>query len=666
MVAWLPVWGWCEGSIREFPATHTDVPPVIDGVLNEPAWQTAPAQGDFTSFQTESLANEQTWLRVLYDREAIYISFECLEPHPEAIVAAERKYDKPLWNEDYVEVRLDTFHDRRNAYVFVVNTVGTRYDARDGLYGFDSSWDCQWEAAATVGEDRWFVEMRIPMTGLLYEPGVDMTWGVNFMRSERSIPCRSWWTYLNSEAASPRQYGLMTGLDLSEVFLDRHPQVETYLSSTSDLRQSSTQLSTGADVTLRLNENMTSAFTLNPDYGQVEADPDTIELRDTERFLEEKRPFFREGSELFDTPLNVYYTRRFSEIDVGAKVTGQGQDWSMGLVDVYGRINREGKLVTGNYHVGRVMRYFGDDSQVGGIWTLSHRTDGTHVTGGMDVSHYLSSTTRFSAQVLGLHDANAIETEDQEDNNAYAAQATLSGGSKPLWWGVRLKDISRGFRPDLGYIPRRNIRGGDVWGNTRWDFEDGALSWVRFNADASLYENDDHQTTLRDFSERLGLCWEEVWEVWLSRSDNYHRPYKNTSNSVRLEYYEEIDYWRSWEIGFAEGTYEEEPYQEYWLGKPYQLTDRLTTEFRGNLREMDRVEGDEEIWLARLVTTYHFPWGSRLKVTAEQTSEDRHNLTNLFSWPLDRKTDLYVLYNDYRSGEERIRELFCKAVYRFY
>lgn len=97
---------------------------------------------------------------------------------------------------------------------------------------------------------------------------------------------------------------------------------------------------------------MTGALTINPDFGQVEADPDTIERRDTERFLRERRTFFREGSELFRTPLNIYYSRRLTDIGAGAKITGQGKTWALGLIDVQGEIQREDKPFSGNYHAG--------------------------------------------------------------------------------------------------------------------------------------------------------------------------------------------------------------------------------------------------------------------------------------------------------------------------
>ena len=151
------------GPLRSLTATRTDSPPTIDGVLDEPCWSEADVATDFTDYRTEKLATEQTFVRILYDEKNIYIAFECLEPEPDRIIAVERKYDQSLRDEDRVEVRFDTFHDRRRGYAFAVNTLGTRWDARSGLFDFDDTWGCDWDAACTVGEDRWFAELAIPI-----------------------------------------------------------------------------------------------------------------------------------------------------------------------------------------------------------------------------------------------------------------------------------------------------------------------------------------------------------------------------------------------------------------------------------------------------------------------------------------------------------------------
>ncbi len=655
-----------RGPVRTVAAVRTEAAPVIDGKLDESCWLRANVATDFTDYRMERLAVEQTFVRVLYDDERLYIAFECLEPDPNRIVGVERKYDQSLHEEDSVVVRLDTFHDHRCTYTFSVNTLGTRYDARMGLFDSydDDTWGCDWLAACTIGEDRWFAEMAIPIHNMLFEQEDGATWGLNFYRRERGMQESSYWCYRNSRARYPNEYGHLTNLDLANVKLNRKPAFETYLSSTSDFERDSTKLSTGLDISMRLNSELTSAFAINPDFGQVEADPDTIELRDTERFLRERRPFFREGNEIFGTPLNIYYSRRFIDIDAGAKVTGQGGTWGLGLLDVQGQIVRDDKPLTGNYHVGRYIHNIAENSHIGAVWATSDRSNGTNITGGLDARMFLDSTTSLTTQFLGMRDSEGIETDGVYDHDAYAGYAALSGGTNPLSWQVDYRDISRGFKPDLGYIPRRDIRGPSSYVRYRDYLDDGVLKSVGAFSEVDVYENNDHDTTLRDFVEGAGVCFRNEVELWYMRGDRFHAPYQNYYDRVRIEYNEEVDVWDSVSGGVEKGVYEEEPYYEYFLEKPMKIGERMVTTFNGNYRIIEE-DGDENVWLWRSVTEYTFAWNGRLKFTAEQTSEDRHNLTLLFSWPLKKSMDLYVLLNDYEVDGEEVRAAFVKVVYRF-
>jgi len=655
-----------RGPARSIVAVRTDTAPIIDGKIDDSCWEMANIATDFTDYKTESLAVEQTFVRVLYDDDNLYIAFECLEPQPDRIIAVERKYDQSLYEEDGVEVRFDTFGDHRSAYVFAVNTLGTRYDARTGLFNSrdDDTWGCDWSAACTVAEDRWFAEIAIPIGNIFFEQKDKTTWGVNFRRRERGMQESSYWCYRNSQARNPREFGLLTNLDLAKAKFDRSPSFETYLSGTSDFEQNSSEMSTGLDISMRLNSNMISAFTINPDFSQVEADPDTIELRDTERFLRERRTFFREGSELFTTPLNIYYSRRLMDIDAGAKVTGQGKTWALGLIDVQGQISRDDELLDGNYHVGRLIHNINEDSHIGGIWANSQRSDGRNFTGGLDSRIFFDSTTSLSAQFLGLSDSNGIETDGYEDHSAYGLYTALSGGSQPFWWQVDYRDITRGFQPDLGYIPRRNVRGPGSFMQYRAYPEDGPFKSVRAFSEIDVYENHDRDMTLRDFIEGAGVCFRNEVELWYMRSDRFHAPYQNSYDRIRIEYNEEVDIWDSVSAGVEKGVYEEQPYKEYFIEKPMRISDRMVTTLNGSYRVQEE-NGDEDIWLWRSVTQYSFPWNGIVKFTAEQTSEDRHNLTLLFSWPVKKNMDLYVLLNDYQTDVEDVRVAFVKMVYRF-
>jgi len=265
------------------------------------------------------------------------------------------------------------------------------------------------------------------------------------------------------------------------------------------------------------------------------------------------------------------------DIEAGAKMTGQGRNWALGLLDVQGEIERDDKELTGNYHVGRYIHNIGENSHIGGIWANSNRSDGTNITGGVDARLFFDSTTSFTAQFLGLRDSKGIETDGIYDHDAYGMYTAFSGGTRPLSWQLDYRDISRGFLPDLGYIPRRDIRGPGSYLRYREYYDRGVFKSIGAFSEVDIYENNDHDTNLRDFVEGAGVGLRNEIELWYMRGDRFHAPYQNWYDRIRVEYKEDVDVWDSISGGFARGVYEEEPYKEYSLEKPVKITERLVT-----------------------------------------------------------------------------------------
>lgn len=658
---------------RSCQAVQTTESITIDGKLDDPAWAAASIATDFTDYKTDNLALEQTLVRVIYDNQYIYVGFECLEPDPNAIQATERKYDRPLRGDDWVSVQFDTYHDHRSYYSYTTNPLATRYDQRSGIFrgggrrsgGSDASWNNEWwEVACTIAEDRWFAEMKIPIGNMNFIREDNVVWGVNFQRGEKGRQEDGQWCYYPSRMSSARHFGVMTGLNLSQITVPLRPKVEYYISNTNSFRQGAQDFSTGADVTMRLNSQVVSTFTINPDFGQVEADPDTIELRDTERFLEERRPFFREGAEIFNTPVNIYYSRRFVDIEGGAKMTGNGKNWAFGALDLQGEIDRDGTYRKGNYGVGRFIYNLGENSNIGMVATSSEQEDGYNRVGGFDTQLYLNEDTSITAQFLSMCDSEGIETDDHIDRSAYALESAIRGGTKPWFFSLTYRDITRGFKPDLGFISRRNIRGPSTWINYREDYAEGPIKNFSLRSNITYYENNEKTTTIRDFDENIEVTLRNELQFQYSRQDQFHFPYQNRADRFEISY-NEVDRWNSIKGGYTKGVFSAERYDEFSLEKPIKITDRLTTTIRGNYRVSQPETGNHEQWLWRWATEYSWAEKGRIKLTAEDTSEKRNNLTLLITWPIREDLDFYILYNDYLADGIEEQGAFAKLVYRF-
>lgn len=651
-------------SAPQIRAVKTDSPPIIDGCIDDKCWNESPVITDFISHKTQQVASDQTIVKILYSDTHIYLSAECFESDIEELIATERKYDRKLWAEDNFEVQFDTLNDSRSRYVFVVNPIGTRFDARVSVFGWNSSWDCDWDVVCVETQESWIVEMAIPLDELLLVTGDDITWGINFHRSDKSSQEDSTWSYNPDDTFASRWFGKFTNHDLSDVEVDCNPSYEYYISSTVSRKGGGDEMSTGLDVSKRMSSQIMGAFTLNPDFGQIEADTDTIELRDTERFLPERRTFFKEGAELFHTPLKAYYSRRFTDINAGMKFTGVGKDWNFGVIDIEGEVTNGGVTRKGNYLVGRLMRNVGDNSHVGMIFTNSQREVGYNRVAGVDWRTYLNDNTKWTSQVLGMLDESLDENGLLEKTSGYAIDSTIKMDQRPLHIGFTYSDITKDFQPDLGYIPRKDIRGCRGWMNIKDNVDDDLLEWCGVGSSFTYYESHDKDVALRDNNSWGSLKFTNDVDVRVWRNVNYHAPYSNVATGLRVSYNMD-DYWKSVEGDYSWGEFNEVPYDQLSLSKPMIFGERLTTKLTGNYR-MEQAEPEKNsVWLWRVVSEYTFLWDGRVKFTFEETSQESHNMTLLFSWYPKGSIDVYFLVTDFEGDGEQDQSLFTKVVCRF-
>ncbi len=295
----------------------------LDGKLTEPAWQTARYVTGLTQREpSEGLpASDSTRVTFIYDDQALYIGARMHSSHPESIRPLVARRDKEGSAEQLV-LSFDTFGDRRTAYTFSVTSGGVRvdyYHGSDFENSRDYTFDPVWEVRTTVDAAGWTAEMRIPFSQLRFSAADEQTWGVNIVRL---IPERNesayWMLVKRSETGWASRMGQLTGLR----GLRARQRVEVLPYVASDTRAKSTvnplnpyddpqrsEVRAGADLKVGLGPNATLEATINPDFGQVEADPAIVNLSAFEVFFQERRPFFTEGTQLLNARGN-FYSRR--------------------------------------------------------------------------------------------------------------------------------------------------------------------------------------------------------------------------------------------------------------------------------------------------------------------------------------------------------------------
>jgi hypothetical protein len=309
-------------------ATRATSPIQVDGVLDESSWASARPATDFIQVDPEEgrPVSERTEARILYDDEALYIGVRLHDRQPPTMRLGRR--DMPLADSDWLGVVIDSYHDHRTGFSLDLNPAGVQRDAlksmgQGGHETDDLSWDAVWEARATVDEGGWTAEYRVPFSQLRFGSAEEPVWGIQL---ERVIGRRREYAVFSftpkSEPGGIPAYGHLVGLrgvdpgNRLEVLPYGVVRAERVDPGANPFRSGSEYFqSAGVDLLYRLTSDLTLNASINPDFGQVEADPAVVNLTVYETFFDEKRPFFIEGSEIFDFGRNtsggqLFYTRR--------------------------------------------------------------------------------------------------------------------------------------------------------------------------------------------------------------------------------------------------------------------------------------------------------------------------------------------------------------------
>ncbi len=404
-------------------------PPVIDGRMDDPIWAKAPTGRRFIQMAPNEKAapSETTLFKIVYDTKNLYVLIRARDRQAENIVGQVTRRDEGD-NSDMVAICFDTYFDQRTAFLFGVNAAGVRMDEvwSNGGTTRDDSWDPVWEAAVTVDDSGWTAEMKIPFSQLRFSSRPKQIWGLNVFRQLYRNKELSAWSFIPQDASIPIPYfGELHGL--KGIQPRRRIELLPYTVGKLHAFRKETgnpfapgrlqSASGGLDGKVGLTSNMNLDFTLNPDFGQVEADPSVVNLTAFETFYEEKRPFFIEGKNILEFSLGfgegplaregLFYSRRIgrppqyhprlrpgefakqpdnTSILAALKVTGKTEKGlSVGVLEAvtaeeYAAIdsagNRRRIMVEPltNYFLGRIQKdYDQGNFIIGGIVTATHR-----------------------------------------------------------------------------------------------------------------------------------------------------------------------------------------------------------------------------------------------------------------------------------------------------
>jgi hypothetical protein len=484
----------------------------LDGRLDEAFWERAEPVGDF--LQAEPVENGQPTdgmeVRFVYDETALWIGARMRSEKGGAIQAPMSRRDNGDQAE-YLQIELDTFHDRRTAYMFGVTASGVRLDhfhPTDNQDDIDPEFDPVWQAKTSVDANGWTAEMWLPFSQLRFNDAPERVWGLNVKRWRPTLNEEDYWIVVGRTARGwASRFGELRGIE--GVTPKARLEVLPYVSGSSRVTSendpgnpfdngANPRGSVGADMKIGIGSNLTLEATINPDFGQVEADPAEVNLTVFETTFAEKRPFFIEGNNILEAGTsNYYYSRRIGarpSVAATALPTGSGTGrWVdypqtstiLGAAKLTGRFSnglsvgflgavtneesarfsdaglRSDVLVAPRteWGVGRAIQQIGRDSTVGAHVTVVHRE--------MDPGSSLGSLLVRNALTTG------VDTRLRFKDRSYEASGnvglTFLSGDAPAIARVQRASghyLNRLDQPSIRYDPARtDLNGAQVVGN---------------------------------------------------------------------------------------------------------------------------------------------------------------------------------------------------------
>lgn len=486
-----------EGRLDVRPPRVASPSISIDARLDEPEWASAAVLTDFTQYTPieGAAASQQTEVRIFYSPDAIYFGAHVYDSEPDKILVHLMERDRSQ-SDDWLRIMLDTFNDERQAYTFFISPFGIQSDGmwlesiepRGGPTGpkVDFNPDFIFASDGRVTDDGWIVEVRIPYVSLRFPEIEEQDWGLQIARGVMRTSYKSSWAPLTVEESSVlSQSGRLRGLRglepqrLIEVNPVATGKVEGFRESGAFAR-GDLEPEVGVNGRMGITQNLVLDATVNPDFSQVEADVDQIQVNERfALFFPEKRAFFLEGTEIFRTTQNLVHTRRIIDPIAGAKLTGKIGAFAVGYL---GAVDESPSSVFGGsgdavVNLVRARADVGAGSTLGVLYadrTLTSRGGFNRVLSS-DARLLFGGRYALATQVTGSWTSDGSSGDPAELAPAVSVDFLRSG--RNFNYGARLHDIGTDFRTATGFVPRL--------AETEWG---GQIGFDRFGPPGAVVE----------------------------------------------------------------------------------------------------------------------------------------------------------------------------------
>ena len=680
-------------------AVQLTAPLRLDGQLDEAIYSSVRSISDF--IQVEPLAGvaatEKTEVWVSFDDDNVYVSFRCWESRPDRLVATEMCRDGSaiFGGDDSILFMFDTYYDRRNSVAFTVNALGARMDGQvtnESQYSGD--WNPIWDVRAGRFEDGWTLEAAVPFKSLRYRPGREQVWGFNVRRSNRWKNEISYLTRIPAARANLGHH--LASLAATLVGLEapsgsNNLEVKPYATSdlTTDVHASPPtsnipDADAGVDVKYGITQNLTTDFTYNTDFAQVEADEQQVNLTRFSLFFPEKREFFLENQGLFgfggvpvtratgDVPI-LFYSRRIGLLDrrsvpirAGGRLTGRLGGFSLGALS----IRTDEEAVSGaqptNFSVVRVRRDLLRRSAIGLIMThRSVRPEGE----GSNYAYGIDGTFAFFDDLnINTYWARTYTEGRPKDDTSYRAQLDYAGDR----YGVQAEHLAVGedFKPEVGYVRRNDLR--RSFGLLRFSPRPAFLQAVRkfsWTGSIAYVENGAGRLETRELEGVFGTEFESGDQLTLAYVDTYEfLPRRSRISGVtlpigdynfttgRLDFSFARNRKVSGNLAAEYGTFYNGHKATFSASRGrMNVTPQFSVEPSYSLSRVDLVEGSFTTHLLGSRITYTMSPSMFASALLQYNSSDESIAANIrFRWEYIPGSELFVVFNEQRDTDARV------------
>ncbi len=556
-----------QTEVMAFLAPDRDIR--VDGVMDESAWVDAPLLTGFTQYEpVEGVpATQQTEVRILVTDDAILFGIRAHDDEGEQIRSTLARRDGFGGSDDWVRVILDTFDDQRRAFVFQVNPLGIQADGLwiEGRGGrgepVDWSPDFLWGSAGRVDEGGYTVEFEVPFKSLRFPEMESQDWGLQVTRQiQRSGYSQSWAPMTTNEANRLAQSGTLRGLrDLDPgMFMELNPVLTASRQGAWDdasqgLVHNPAAGEFGLNLTYGLTSNLTLDGTYNPDFSQVEADAGQITVNERfALFLREKRPFFLEGTDVFNMPERLVYTRSIGNPVGAAKMSGKVGGTTVAYI---GAVDESSSGDDPIVNLIRIRRDVGASSTVGAVYT-DRTTPGQSFNRVAGADGRFVFARRYTVNVMAA--ASADGATDASTRWGSLVSADFRRSSRTLSMSAGFLDIARDFSARSGFIRQVGITSAEARTGYTWRGGQGALlESVRLSVDG------ESTWAREDFWQGRGP---EEWDVGMSLSGSLRGNIGGFINYSRRNYDFDADRYDGLFLSTEDGFVPFTPDQSYFQG----------------------------------------------------------------------------------------------------